>query len=130
MKKTDIIKYDLMWEMHLYSTQSTAMMSNHTISSTLLCNEKLSISLQYDEKLYMVNASTQYTVNPPTVWLFNIIQVFFNDMLPIACNMITTGIIKQTYKTYDMMWWMHLQEYTKYYMDKQNNKHRGWRENS
>ena len=45
-------------------------MSDHSITSTVVLNDKLC----QHAILHVVNASTQYTVNPPTVWPFDFIH--------------------------------------------------------
>ena len=59
----------------VHSTQSTLLLSGQSISSTVDLNDKLSQPAQW---YYFVNASPQYTVNPPTVWPFNVIHGGFD----------------------------------------------------
>ena len=68
------LHYHIMWCMHLHSQPSYCLtIQYHPLWFSILC--------------HVMNASTQYTVNPPTVWLFNITH----------CG-----------SQYHVMWWMHL----------------------
>ena len=69
----------------IYSTRLTLLLSDHSVSSTVVLNASLYMncaSLQYDNNV--MNASTQYTVNPPTVLPFSIAHSGFEWYITYA----------------------------------------------
>ncbi len=79
---------DIMWWMHLHSTQSTLLLSNHSISSSWFGKNALCQPVTW---YHGVNATTQYTVNPPTIYPFNIILMVWKECTLPACNTISCG---------------------------------------
>ena len=81
--------YDITRQMHPHITQWTLLLSDHSISSTKVLN---GMSDAIHTWYHKANASTQYTVNPPTLWPFNLIHrgliycVIPNLFLPKTAN--------------------------------------------
>ena len=62
----------------IYSYPLTLRLSDQTLWSTVVLHDSH----------HVVDASTQYTVNPPTIWSFNIIHWCLEWWTMPACNMI------------------------------------------
>ncbi len=58
---------------HLYCTQSTLVLTDHSRSSTVIRSNKLH-NMPACDRYHVVNVSIQYTVNPPIIWPFNILH--------------------------------------------------------
>ena len=86
-----------MWWLHQHSTQSTLLLSDHSISSTE------NLKCQPVAWYHVVTPSTQYTVNPPTVWPFNILWFWLMDWL---CEPAILSCGESIYTVHKVLLWL------------------------
>ena len=86
-------QYDIKYWMHLHSTQSTLLLFDHSMSSTVVWNDTMPACNLWH---HVVNVTTHSRLNPPTVWPLNIIHCGFE------CSRNYASL------QYETKWWMHL----------------------